>query len=249
MLRNTRAASGIALALLFFTAADLRAQGTEPETPWSVEGNIGWDNSISGNVFSAGIGTINGVSAVVEDRSYDDVYGTGINFNFGVGYALTEQDELRGNVTIQNVSADIVQMGTLGGSPLFATFDDYSVFALDFGYRRYFAVRPKRLRPFGGGTIGVAIIDEIDADLAAPQLGVTLNATDFYDGTAAFTIGFNGGVAFAITPRLDGVAQLGLRYTGGLSEIDGLRGTGLEDINDDSGRWTLPLTFGVRFQF
>ncbi len=43
--------------------------------------------------------------------------------------------------------------------------------------------------------------------------------------------------------------QLGLRWMSGLSAIDGLDGTGLEDINNHSARWTLPFVGGVRVRF
>src|SRR5512145_37237 len=172
--------------LVFITCATLlissaaSAQPATVERPWSAEISIGWDNSISGNVHASGIGTIGALPAVVEERSYDDVYGTGVQWRFGAGYMLDERQEVRGMFTIQNMSADALRVGTLGDSPLFATFDDYSSFALDGGYRYYFEPRVERLRPYAGATIGVAIIDEIDADFAAPDLGLTLAATDFY---------------------------------------------------------------------
>jgi hypothetical protein len=34
-----------------------------------------------------------------------------------------------------------------------------------------------------------------------------------------------------------------------MSEVDDLEGTGLETINDSSGRWTIPFTFGVHARF
>ena len=39
------------------------------------------------------------------------------------------------------------------------------------------------------------------------------------------------------------------RYNSGLSKIDALQGTGLENTNDKSGRWTMPITFGIRVKF
>jgi opacity protein-like surface antigen len=227
-------------AVLFVTSA-AHAQTATVERPWSAEVSIGWDNSISGNVHAAGIGTIAGLPAVVEQRSYDDVYGTGVQWRFGAGYMLDERQEVRGVLTIQNVSADALRIGTLGTSNLFAT--------IDAGYRYYFPTEAERFRPYAGATIGIAVLDEIDADFAAPDLGLTLNATDFYDGTAAFAFGLEGGVLYELTDRVDLNANLGFRYVSGLSEVDGLQGTGLEGINDDSGRWTLPLMVGVRFKF
>ena len=34
-----------------------------------------------------------------------------------------------------------------------------------------------------------------------------------------------------------------------MSAVDGLAGTGLENINDNSSRWTVPIVFGVRARF
>jgi hypothetical protein len=35
----------------------------------------------------------------------------------------------------------------------------------------------------------------------------------------------------------------------GLAEVDQLIGTGLDEINNDSGRLTFPIVVGVRFRF
>jgi hypothetical protein len=35
----------------------------------------------------------------------------------------------------------------------------------------------------------------------------------------------------------------------GMAEVDNLQGTGLETINDNSSRWTLPFLVGVRARF
>jgi hypothetical protein len=95
----------------------------------------------------------------------------------------------------------------------------------------------------------VSIIGEIDGVLAAPQAGLARYATDFYDGTAAFMLGINGGALYALNDRFDVNGQIGFRYNSGLSAIDAFVGTGLEDVNDKSSRWTMPITFGLRVKF
>ena len=89
----------------------------------------------------------------------------------------------------------------------------------------------------------------LDADLAAPDLGLVINDANFYDGTTAFTFGIEGGALIGLAERLELNVNLGFRYTGGMSDIDPLVNSGLEDINDDSGRWTLPVMVGLRFRF
>ena len=76
---------------------------------------------------------------------------------------------------------------------------------------------------------------------AAPAAGFAGNATDFYDRTTAFTLGANAGLLWQLAERVGVYGQLGVRYVTGMSEVDGLAGTGLETINDKSARWTLPF--------
>ncbi len=216
---------------------------------WSAEINVGWDFPVSGNILSAAIGKIFDQATVIDAQSYGDIYGTGLKWDLGVGYRLDQRNEVRGSFAFQSVSADLAKIGTVAAAPLYATFDAYKTISFDGGYRRYFADPDVRLRPYAGGTLGVAIVREIDADLAAPDLNQTLNATDFYDRTGAVTFGINGGVLYAITDRVDVKGELGFRHVSGLSAIDGLAGTGLEKTNDNSGRWTLPFTFGARVRF
>jgi hypothetical protein len=116
------------------------------------------------------------------------------------------------------------------------------------GLRRYTTFRPG-LQGYGEGTIGLAFIDETDVVLVSPQANLAERATDFYDKSSAFTLGVNVGLLFEMSERVGAFSQLGFRYVSGMSEIDGLVGTGLETINDKSGRWTLPFVFGVRARF
>ena len=244
--------AGCAAALItMLLPASAHAQSPTPtqNTPWNVEVSVGWAFPVSGNILSAAIGRINDNPAVIDAQSYGDVYGTGVAYEFGAGYMLDDRNEIHGSFAFQSVSADLQKIGTLANVPLYATFDPYKSIAFEGQYRRYFADPTERMRPFGAVSLGIAVIREIDADLAAPDINQTLNATDFYDRTGAFTFGFSGGVLYAITDRVDVKGELGFHHTSGLSQIDGLAGTGLEKVNDNSGRWTLPFTVGARVRF
>jgi len=244
--------AGLAAALsALMVPASARAQTPTPtqNTPWNLEVSVGWAFPVSGNILSAAIGRINDQPTVIDAQSYGDVYGTGVAYEFGAGYMLDDRSEVHGSFAFQSVSADLQKIGSIGNAPLYATFDPYKSIAFEGGYRRYFADPTERLRPFGGVSLGIAVIREIDADLAAPDIDQTLNATDFYDRTGAFTFGFSGGALYAITDRVDVKGELGFHHTTGLSQIDGLAGTGLEKANDNSGRWTLPFTVGARVRF
>jgi hypothetical protein len=121
--------------------------------------------------------------------------------------------------------------------------------SFDFGYRRYVPLDGGKVSLFGEGTVGIAFIDEIDVLLAAPQSNIVFNQTDFYDQTAALTLGVSVGVLFPVADKVDLTAQLGLRRVSGLADVDQFEGTGLDNINDDSARLTFPVVVGVRFRF
>jgi hypothetical protein len=227
-----------------------RAQSAAPpaSSPWTAEVGIGWDNSISGNINSSGIGQINNQAVVITKNKYEDVYGTGLHLRFGGGYMLNDTSELRGTFTFQSLDADLTPMGDIGVSNLYGQYADYQSFGLDVGFRRYRVVSPS-VRAYAEAAIGIAFIDETDVVLVAPQANLSRTATDFYDRTAAFTLGGNVGLLVKTGKRTEAFGQLGLRRVSGMSAVDGLAGTGLETINDSSARWTLPFVAGVRVRF
>ena len=127
-----------------------------------------------------------------------------------------------------------IRNGDIGPSSLYGQYTDYKVFSLDLGYRRYIPLPTKMLRVYGEATIGAAFVEDIDLQLTAPQANVIFNQTDFYDQSAAVTLGLNFGVLFPVMEQIDLNAQLGLRRVGGLATVDQLVGTGLEEIGHET---------------
>ena len=239
---------GTVVAILLGAGSTARAQSAPPTSPWSAEVGIGWDNSISGNINSSAIGQINNQAVVILKNTYEDVYGTGLHLKFGGGYMLNELSELRATFSFQSLDADLTRMGDIGISNLYGQYTDYQAFGLDVGLRRYVPLSPV-VRAYGDATIGLGFVDKTDVTLVAPGANLAAKANDFYDQTAAFTLGVNLGVLIQTTDRLGIFVQGGLRWVSGMAEIDDLVGTGLETINDNSSRWTLPFLAGVRFRF
>jgi len=233
---------------LFGVSSAGQAQGVADTSRWVVDVGTGISPSINGNVNSGAIGTLQGQATAILPNSYGEVYGTGVEFRFGGGYELNEVSELRGMFIYQSADADLVRLGDIGASTLYGQYSDYKTFGLDLGYRRY-APMTSKFRVYGEVTIGIASIDRINVQLAAPQSNIILNNTDFYDGTAAFTWSFGGGVLFPIAKQLDFNAQLGLRHVGALGEVDQFNGTSLSAISNDSARLTFPIVVGLRFRF
>ena len=238
-----------AIPMLLVAASSAHAQSAPVESRWSFDAAIGWDNGISGNINSSGIGELNNQSVVIKANTYEEVYGTGLHMRFGGAYALSNVMEVNANITIQSLDADqVVPMGDIGVSNLYGKYTDYQTFGLDVGLRRYMNVTSS-LRAYGEGTVGVGFIDETDLTLVAPGANLDGDVTDFYDQTAAMALGANVGVLYQMGGRLGFYGQLGLRWMSGMSEVDNLIGTGLDDINNKSSRWTLPFLTGVRVRF
>jgi hypothetical protein len=230
---------------------DARAQAQTQSTASRIvlDFGIGVDNSVNGNVNSGAIGRLQGLATAMLPQPYGEVYGTGIQFRFGGGWVLDDVSEVRGVFIYQSADADLVRLGDIGPSSLYAQYSDYKSLALDVGYRRYVPMPHPNLRVFGEATLGLAFIDRINALFAAPQSNAVFNETDLYDSSAAFTWSVGGGVMFKVASQLDVTAQLGLRHVGPLAEVDQFVGTGLEDFNNDSSRLTFPIVVGVRVRF
>ena len=237
------------LCASLLVAGDANAQSAQPR--WSADVSVGWNIGLSGDFLAAGIGTINNVPVVFQSQPFDQVYGNGVAWQFAGGYMVDDYNEIRVQYTYEHVGADVVNLGTAGTSGLVATFADYKASNIEAGARHYFDLAHPgvRIRPYAGALIGVSIIPEIDGVFASQDAGLARYATDLYDGTAAFTFGINGGALYAVNERFDVTGQLGFRFNSGLSAIDALKGTGLENVNDKSSRWTMPITFGLRVKF
>ena len=240
---------GMAVLCAGLVTTSAYAQAPASDSRWAIDVGVGIDPSINGNVNSGAIGTLQGQATAILPQSYGDVYGTGTHLRFGAGYGINELSELRGTFTWQTADANLVRLGDIGASSLYAQYSDYKSFGLDLGYRRYAPVDIKNVRIYGEGTIGLAFIDRINAQFAAPQSNLVFSSTDFYDATAAFTWGINFGGLFRVADHVDVNAQFGLRRVSGLAEVDQFVGTGLDDTNNDTGRLTFPIVVGVRFRF
>ena len=134
MIRNGFFKAAIVMAAL--SVASVAHAQTGPTSNWIVEFGIGWDNSISGNINSSAIGSLNNQTVVILKNKYEDVYGTGLNLRFGGGYMLNDETEARVMFTFQSLDADLATLGDYGASPLYGQYSDYQSLTLDVGLRR-----------------------------------------------------------------------------------------------------------------
>ena len=128
-----------------------------------------------------------GLPTQVESRSYDDVYGSGFGWAAGVGYRLGETGEFRIQGSYTSNPAERLQVGSVAGLPLFALFDDYKAFGMDFGYRQYFG--SGKARPFIGASGGFVRLEEIKSEFSVPAAGVVLSEVDFYGSSVVPSFG------------------------------------------------------------
>lgn len=244
MTRSARVSSfGIALAALFW-AAPAHAQ---TERPWSFSFDLGGQMAVSGDAHGGAAGRVLTLPTSVNAKTYEDVYGPGFYWAAGLGYRLAPKGEFRVSGSYTANPSDRLQVGTVAGLPLFALFDDYKAFGMDFGYRQYLS--EGRFQPFLGVSAGFTRVSEINSTLSVPAANVTLPNVPFYTSSTVPGVGFGGGAQVRLTDAIAFQAGVDFRWHGDLKQNEGLAGTGLETINDESRRWALPVTAGLTVRF
>jgi hypothetical protein len=233
----------IAALVVVLSAGDARAQSN----PWSVSFDLGTQVALNGNVHGGGSGIVLGLPTQVEARSYEDIYGNGFYWAAGLGYRVGEAGEIRVQGSYTANPADRLQVGTVAGLPLFAVFDDYKAFGMDFGYRQYFGTG--MVRPYVGAGGGFVRVDTIQSEFSVPAAGVVLSNVNMYDTSVVPSVGGGGGVQINLSDRFAIQGGVEFKWQGDATDLDGLAGTGLESINDESRRWSMPITGGITVRF
>jgi hypothetical protein len=233
----------VAALVVAFSAADARAQSN----PWFVSFDLGTQVALSGDVHGGGSGTVLSLPTQVEARSYGDIYGNGFYWAAGLGYRVGESGEVRVQGSYTDNPAERLQVGTVAGLPLFALFDDYKSFGMDFGYRQYFGTA--MARPYIGAGGGFLRVDTIQSEFSVPAAGVVLPNVNMYDTSVVPSVGAGGGVQINLSDRLAIQGGVEFKWQGDATDLDGLAGTGLEPINDESRRWSMPITGGITVRF
>lgn len=233
----------VAALVVALSAGDARAQSN----PWSVSFDLGTQIALSGDVHGGGSGTVLNLPTQVQARSYGDIYGNGFYWAAGLGYRVGEAGEIRVQGSYTSNPADRLQVGTVANLPLFALFEDYKAFGMDFGFRQYFG--SATARPYVGAGGGFVRVDKIQSEFSVPAAGVVLSNVNMYDTSVVPSFGAGGGVQINLSDRFAVQGGLEFRWQGDAKDLDGLAGTGLESINDESRRWSMPITGGITVRF
>jgi hypothetical protein len=89
----------------------------------------------------------------------------------------------------------------------------------------------------------------VTSEFSVPAAGVVLSDVDFFESSLVPAFGVGGGVQVQLSERVAVQGGVDLRWHGDAQDLDGLAGTGLEAINDESRRWSMPVTGGVTVRF
>jgi hypothetical protein len=246
MMRSIRVFS-VAVCTAAFVATAAPASAQTAAGPVSISFDLGVQLPGPGDVHGAGTGTVLNLPTTVESRSYGDIFGSGFTWAAGMGYRLGASGEFRLSGGYTKDTAERLQVGNVAGLPLFGLFGDYSAFSMDAGYRQYLG--GSRVRPFVGGSVGFVRLAEASAEFTVPAANVTLSDVDFFDTSIVPAFGLGAGVQIDLTPRTAFQAGIDFRWHGAYTDLDGLAGTGLEPINDETGRWAMPVTAGLTVRF
>jgi hypothetical protein len=156
------------------------------------------------------------------------------------------------NFIYSRSGAETVDVGTVGTNnlPVRANFTSMDYWGLEGGQRFFFS--RARIQPFAGYLVGANRYGDIRAVLEGQNAnllpGLAAQDGKVFEKSWAFSVGPTGGVLFDLG-MFDVLAELQFRFMGGLSDVDWLVEEGLRDINDESSRWSIPLSFGVRYKF
>lgn len=245
-----RVVFGMVAAALLVSPLAAQAQDDSVKGKFSVTLRGGAETTASGDLHEGGRGTVLGLATSVDAKTFNDVYGGfgTLRVGGGIGFGVTDYIEVIGNVSYARGTADVLQVGTVAGLALNAEFEDYEDLTVEGGLRLHLPTSGP-LDPYINLVGGVRRVSAIPATFTVPAAGVTLADTPFYDDSNVPVFGGDVGVAFKLNPNVSLGAEVGLRWQGKLTDLEGLRGTGLENLNDVGQRWSVPVSAVLNVRF
>ena len=215
---------------------------------WSLTFGGGAAVPVGGEFHEGGTGTVLSLPTRVDAKSNGDVFDAALGWRAGVGYGVSRTVEVFGDFGWTRAQASELSVGNVASLDLRAAFADYTSYGFEAGMRLHFTP-DARFAPYVTALAGMRWVDAIPGTFSVPAAGVTLTNTPFFDDSVVPVFGGGAGVLFAASPRVSIGVEGGVRYHTDLKGIDGLAGTGLENLNDAGDRWSVPITGVMRFRF
>jgi hypothetical protein len=215
---------------------------------WSLALEAGTDLELGGDVHDGGSGTVLGLPTSVEARSWSDVYDPSFRGQVSIGYGVGAASEVFLRGSYYKMSSETLQVGTVAGLTLNGDFAEYKEWGAELGYR-YYLQADKPFKVYVGAVAGLRFVSELPSTFSVPAADVVLADVPFYDSSTVGVFGADIGVSFDLGASASLGLETGPRYQTGLSDLEGLAGTGLERINDTGSRWSMPVVATLRFRF
>ena len=239
-------ASYVLAAMLIALPAVATAQSEGVRGRWSVTFAAGTSVPAGGEFHEGGTGTVLSLPTTVDEKKYSDIFDAGIGWRAGAGYGVSRRVEVFGDFTWERADASELSVGNVASLDLRAAYGEYRSYGIDGGMR--FHVAPDAaVSPYMSILAGFRRVDAMPGTFRVPAAGVTLPNTPFYDDSTVPAFGGDVGILFAVSQRVRLGVEGGVRYHTGLKDIDGLAGTGLENLNDAGSRWSVPVSGVIRF--
>ena len=223
---------------------------------WNIEGGVGTSFSVGKNLITPSR-TNNVAGTDFDSLSFGDAYETGIRSELGGSYALSPNRKvtLLGHY-VEADGAGSHNLGTIDGQQLTGSVSDYKAYGAELGLRQYFnplkAPLVNSIRPYVEARGGVSRVGDIDLQNA--QLGGAAFSADdtplyrnSWVGTAAGLVGVETPLTRYTTIGL----ETGIRYQGGLKSDTSVLapGSALGGLNNNRGRYSVPVTLRGRYRF
>ena len=243
-------ASVTVMVCLLAATGVARAQGqAADESKWAVDVGVGIDFGVNGNVNSGAIGRLNGLATAFLPRAMATSTARASSSGLAGPTRSTRSRRCVASSRSNRPTPTWCGSGTIGPSSLYGQYSDYqasgsmSDTAATCRSTAATSASTER-RPSASGSS----MPSTSSSQRRRRMWSSIRRTST-NQTSAFTWSFGAGILFTIAEHIDLNAQVGLRHVSGLSEVDQFAGTGLEDINNDSGRLTFPVIVGLRYHF
>ncbi|GHA88536.1 hypothetical protein GCM10009069_09360 [Algimonas arctica] len=193
---------------------------------------LGAEQFVSGDIIGAGNALGGGDTTL--DVGYKDAFKSGYRVAAGLARDINPSTTVSAKGFYNEADGEDGVLFGSGGQT--ASFSDYKSYGAELGLRKYVGYGGAQLRPYLGGTVGAAYVDDISADDGGGP--IVLNDATWVP-TASGTAGF----------------EMPLSQTGAIALEAGLRWTGKQDraaglgLGEDSSRLSVPVTLRGSFRF
>jgi hypothetical protein len=191
--------------------------------------------------------------AELDSLRVNDAFRSGPSIGIEAGYMSQSNIEpfvrlsyskLEGRTTSIG-SVEAPDLGT--AAAIGANFDDMKSWALNLG-TRYFLSDSGTVRTYVAGYLGADRMDAMRANLDIA--GVPVSQEEFLPRATRFDAGVEGGLSWALSDQADLGLSVGAQYVDARKEMtNAFAPVGLDQVQFEDPRWSVPVNLGVNLRF